>query len=216
MTEAERLLDTYNNLRRKTAKFQELQRKQPMRDLKGVTSKGLNRLLALEKLIDWCRQEGIHPERWLYTMFACYRWLYAPPLNNLVPRNKKRSKTYQLYFEDRETPVLDSIVQQRVQQNQIADGRRFDPRRDIAHSAEGIKRQLLQLGDPDECMERIAETFGYHPKSLACARCSRQQPCAQRLQSMFPFDILALRRGELTLAQVEQTAVMAGLPHVGR
>lgn len=91
----------------------------------------------------------------------------------------------------------------------IQHGVVFDPNRDISGTTEAYKRRHLMDGDPQLCMERMSvETFGYHPRSLVCARCPLAQACAGRLQASVNFDILALRRGEITAQQaVRQVAV---------
>ena len=200
--QAERLLARYNEFRRKTNGYQEAKAKNPyLKDLVAKPKSGPDRLQQLEKLVQWCGKEGIDPERWIYTMFSSYRWMHAPPFKNLIPKNKKTSKTYALYFQARETPEYDRIVRQRVEAKQMQNGAVFDPNRDLSASAEHLKRRYLSENRPDECLENMGETLGYHPKSLACVRCPMQTHCMHRLQQMVSFNIVALRRGDITAEQ---------------
>ena len=197
--QAERLLQRYNEWRRQTAHYQLATH--PMRDLSPSPRGGPDRIAELDRLIAWCSGQGIDPERWLYTMFAAYRWQYCPPFQNLIPRNPKKTKTYQLYFEDRETPEFNRVVRRRIEAAQESEGLRFDPNRDLSHSAEHLKRQYLDMNDAETCMADAGRTLGHHPRSVACARCPVQRRCAEALQSRVPFNILALRRGEITAEQ---------------
>jgi hypothetical protein len=200
--QAERLLARYNEFRRKTHGYQEAKQTKPyLKDLVAKPKKGPDRLQQLNELAAWCAQEGIDPERWIYTMFVSYRWMHAPPIRNLIPKNKKTSKTYALYFQARETPEFDRGVRQRVEARQMQSGAIFDPNRDLSASSEHLKRRYLSEGRPDECIENMGETLGYHPKSLACVRCPMQTHCMNLLQQKVSFNILALRRGDITAEQ---------------
>ncbi len=200
--QAEKLLARYNEFRRKTNGYQEAKTSKPyLRDLVAKPKNGPDRLKQLDALAMWCAQEGIDPERWIYTMFVSYRWMHAPPFQNLIPKNKKTSKTYALYFKARETPEYDRVVRQRVEAKQMQSGVVFDPNRDFSATAEHLKRRYLSEGRPDECMENMDETLGFHPKSIACVRCPMQTHCMNALQQRVSFNIFALRRGEITAEQ---------------
>ena len=198
--QAEQLLRQYNQWRRRTANFQEHAASHAMRDL-AQTTKTENRVEIFDNLIAWCNSEGIDPERWLYTLFSCRRWRYTPMLNQLIPKNPKTSKAYKLYFKERETTEYDRVARTRIEASQEARGQRFDPNRDLSAPAEHLKRQYLADSQPQACMNDMERTFGYHPKSVACARCQLQGVCANKLQSMVSFNILALRRGDITADQ---------------
>ena len=78
----------------------------------------------------------------------------------------------------------------------------YDRARDISHQAEAIKRRHLADGRPDLCLTDMDEyTFGYHPKSLLCARCPLTQQCIMTLQNKYPFDVVALRNGQINMQQ---------------
>jgi hypothetical protein len=198
--QAEQLLRQFNQWRRKTAHFQSQATLHPMKDLAAVTKKE-NRIDQLNRLIAWCNGEGIDPERWIYTMFSARNWKHCPPFQTLIPKNKSKSKTYQLYFQSRETPEYDRVVHQRVEVHQMQSGQRYDPNRDLGTVSENLKRQYLSEGRANECMENMNQTLGYHPRSIACARCPVQGLCANRLQSVVSFNIIALRRGDITAEQ---------------
>lgn len=217
-SEAEKLLETYNEFRRKTHHYQENKKRNPfLKDLVAHPKNGPDRLAQLDQLIIWCHKENIDPERWLYTMFSCHKWLHAPAFNKLIPKNKKRSKTYSMYFSDRETPEWHRVVSEKTRQRQQSEGRIFDPNRDLSASAESLKKQYLAAGDPHACMrDTHARTYGYHPKSTTCARCPIAYECSYYLQQSVPFDILALRRGEITSEQARMAAAAARSQHVSR
>jgi hypothetical protein len=82
-------------------------------------------------------------------------------------------------------------------------GKVYDGNRDLAASTEALKRRYMMFSDPDGCFvdER---TNGYHPKSLVCAQCPLAIGCEQKLRAAAAYDIVALRKGEITVTQAKR------------
>lgn len=165
------------------------------------------RKLTLERyelfcaLYDWCVQKDVDPRLWVFALFRARRWMYAPQLE----RGHLMSERF-----------LDSGKYQRVVHRGTLDGYRLykkgpvkglDPNRDLIPGAEQKKRVWQQNGQSDVCMlMTLSDSYGYHPESRWCRQCSLQAECQQRLTTSVNFDILALRRGEMTVEQARAQA----------
>ena len=161
------------------------------------------RLNALERMAQWCREHGLDPRHWLYTLFVSRRWTYAPQWNQLTsPRHLERYKSF----------TANVFYQNRIGGEWRADQERrgvtYNVNRDMTATTEGIKRRYLALQDADRCMSLVRdETLGYHPKSIVCQECPRAGDCERLLRSLATdFDIIALRRWDITLAQAQEQA----------
>jgi hypothetical protein len=165
-------------------------------------------------MAEWCREQGINPRRWLYHLFRKRRWLFAPSLTQLVPAKRSVQKALAAYAEMTDTPEYAARIARETEEARKAEGGGIDPNRDLIPLAEARKRIYLSEGRPDKCMAVMAtETYGYHPKSAVCGRCRSGHPCAVKLAASVAFDILALRRGEMTLQQAQ--VIVARADHGG-
>lgn len=201
-TTTEQLFEDYAYYRLHTRHYQEQIRTRPMRSLK----KSPDRLEQLSKLLAFCEEHDVDARAFLHSRFQTYRWNFAPPWHHLVPGSKATTKkSLDQYNALREAPLYAKRIQQN-QQNIIADTT-FDPNRDINPSIETVKRRYLATGDVARCVsESQTLTLGYHPKSTVCARCSAQSECEAQLRASVPFDIVALRRGDLSADQAKRLA----------
>lgn len=196
------LLDDYNAYRAHTAYFAQLIQRVPVRSLKMEKARA-----PLTALIEWCVVRGLEPRRWLYWLFDRSQFRYAPKLNALQPKNEVAA--IEKYQAMRRTPLLDERLQQARAQVRRADGRWFDPNRDLSAQAEARKWRYLSEGRPDLCIAAMFDnsegthpTWGYHPASASCPRCPLAAQCAMSLRAAVPaFDPIALRAGALTLEQ---------------
>ncbi len=200
---AEQLLDDYNHYRFQTNNVQKMRTSG-----KRIGSLGKKNLPTFESLHEWCTTKGIEPRRWLASLFETRRWLFAPPLHQLQsPKHLKRYPNVGAISAYRKR-----LQQERVKRQNVA-GEVFDPNRDTSNGAELLKKRYLDFGHPDQCIAAtMTETYGYHPKSEQCARCPLRQQCAQQLQASVPFDIMALRLGNITSEQAK-AAVYYGRRH---
>ena len=192
LTTAERLLDDYNDYRNQTNNIQQLRSQ-------GQYVQGLGRkhIKAFDELATWCGEQGVEPRRWLASLFETRRWLFAPKLNQL------KSKPHLLRYPNvNAIPAYTNRLHKERTVRQHQDGKVYDPNRDICESSETLKRRYISLGETQRCLDQMrTETFGYHPKSTICQACPMRIECARRLQASVTFDIMALRRGEMTAEQ---------------
>lgn len=202
---AEVLLQDYNRYRAHTFHLQRIRQRQQVRDLGA--KRGLPIFAALDT---WCQSQGIDSRRWLYHLFQVQKWLHAPVLTQMIPAEKSRERRLATYRAMTDTPFFSATIRQGIDAQRRAAGEIVDRNRDVIPMAENLKRRYLTEGRPDKCMGAMWEqTYGYHPKSLACARCPLASQCAIELQATVPFDIGALRRGELTIQEAQVIAERA-------
>lgn len=202
------LLSDFNRYRGLTNHTQAIRAKGRCADL--GPDKGLP---AMRRMDEWCRSKGIDSRRWLYYLFRKRHWLFAPQLHQLIPSKRNLKKAVADFSTMGDTPVYAAVIYQETEAARRQAGTDFDVNRDLTAMAEARKRIYLGEGRPDKCIaQMLTETYGYHPKSVVCARCPLWQQCAAHLQSMVPFDIMALRRGELSLQQAQ---VIAGRAQYG-
>ena len=203
---AEILLHDYNRYRAHTFHLQRLRAQHPIRDL------GLKKGLPIFEALDlWCREQHIDARRWVYHLFRIRKWLHAPGLTTLIPAKKSCASRVAAYREMTDTPFFAATIRQEIENNRLATGAVIDANRDLIPMAENLKRRYLGEGRPEKCLDSIWDgTYGYHPQSLACARCPLTHKCAVDLQSSIAFDIGALRRGEITLQEAHVISARAG------
>jgi len=199
-TIAEQLLEDYNEYRRGTGHAQTL--KQQGRFASRVSRKHLHQF---EALAQWCSSHRVEPRRWLASLFESRRWLFPPKLTQL-----QSEKHLQRYAKMDSIPVYRDKIHREHQTDARQSGRIFEPARDLSNSAEMLKRRYAATGNFDRCLQSMGETFGFHPKSLACSTCPVRQKCLATLQSQVDFDILALREGKITFEQATMAAYYAG------
>lgn len=193
------LLSDYNYYRSHTRDVVQRRAVAPVRDLKETK----NRLDVLRDMVGWCTQQQVDPRLWLYMLFDLRSWTFAPNFNQLVPKSKRTAKkNLERYANLSNIPLFQKRIAAETRQAAEADGRVFDPNRDVSYSAEALKRRFLNAGDWARCLEEMdTRTFGFHPRSLVCARCPVAAQCEQALQAKVPFDITALRREQITTQQ---------------
>jgi len=193
------LLSDYNQYRSRTHHTQQMRATHPIKDL--GPKRGLP---IMARMDEWCRSQGIDSRRWLYHLFRKRRWLFAPVLTQLVPSKRHLIKALADYAAMTDTPGYEATIYRELEAARRQAGTDFDPNRDVSPMAEARKRIYLGEGRPDKCMAQMTtEAYGYHPKSTTCARCPATAQCATQLMAAVPFDILALRRGEMTLQQAQ-------------
>jgi len=202
MDRAKLLFADYCYYRQHTAHIQKLKRERPyLRDLKQTPA----RLKLFARMAKWCGDQKIEPREWLYTLFVARKWLFCPKLDSAHLQSKKHLPRFQQYHD------YTLFRQRQMEQQTVAAASAtstFDPNRDLSHTAELAKRHYLYQNDTRACMDRMQdETFGFHPKSTACARCPAANECREKLEKSVNFDVLALRRGEITAEQAKAEAV---------
>ena len=158
-------------------------------------------------VVDWCAERAISPGMWIYALFAMRQWGFPPKLEHAHLCSEKllpRFFSFRDYaFYQKRQAELREI------QNPLAN--KFDPNLQLSLGVERLKEMFLRTCNPEGCMAAMQnQTFGYHPKSWVCNhRCSAKEECAQRLQAVVPFDIMALRSGVLTPEKARQAALGA-------
>ncbi len=167
------------------------------------------RLRALERLAVFCEKHSVSPRLYLYSLFQVRKWLYAPRWEHL------NDKAFAKHLPRLENITDISFYRERMNHEarraEEVEVPRYDPNRDISNTVESLKRRYLSAGDSFRCVSRMAtETFGYHPRSAVCAQCPLQQQCKTKLLSSVSFDILALRRGEITARQAQLQSAGVG------
>ncbi len=211
MDQVQQLFEDFQHYRKQTANFQKLRATIPyLRDLKLSDP----RRSALSKMVRWCTQKELDSRWWLYSLFQARRWIAAPRWEQLVPGTKKTEvKAIARYVALKEAPLYAERVSQETRAQQEAQGQVYDPNRDLSNTVENIKRRYLDASDSERCMREMSTvTLGYHPKSQVCVSCPSTQICVQQTQAQVPFDIVALRRGDLS---VDQAKRITGRPHYG-
>jgi len=194
----------YCHYRRQTAHFQQLRnRGVRLRDPKfSEAHRG-----ALEGMERWCRGKLIPPRQWLYYLFARRRWLYPLACDR---GNLCSEKAFSGYSGWKEYSAFQKRLQETTNAAEaVGLEHSWDPNRDLNRGVEMLKESFVARGQIDRCLVGIhSQTYGYHPRSHICTRCPGQAACAQTLARSVNFDILALRRGEITSAQAQNTARM--------
>lgn len=162
---------------------------------------------ALGEMVRFCQQRAIPPRQWLYYLFARRRWLYAPGCDRPSLLSKRAAEGYRSWpdFSGFQKRMAESSAQREA----VSLENVFDPNRDLSHSVELLKGALVARGQVDRCLAGMhSQSYGYHPRSHVCQGCPQRFICAERLQRSVNFDILALRRGEITSAQAKLNALV--------
>jgi len=208
MQQARQLFRDFCYYRQHTAHVQQLKRERPyLRDLKETPA----RLKIFARMAKWCEDRQINPREWLYSLFVSRRWLFCPKMEAAHFQSEKHLPKF------RKLQDFDLFKQRQADQaaHRIPESR-FDSNRDISHAAEEAKAAYLRSGQVDQCMAVMAiETFGYHPRSKLCMRCPGAVECQRRLVQSVTFDVLALRRGEITSEQARAQA-LSRVQHYGK
>lgn len=155
------------------------------------------RLEIFEDLAVWCRGHQIDPRLWVYILFKARSWMFPPKLQASHLKSDNILKRY----EKLTTSSLDGYrthILREYGDIELA----FDPNWEISFYAEAIKKKYTEQGDYTRCMREIFEnTLGYHPKSNVCQKCPVRKQCEFELRRFVDFDIMSLRRGDITPAQ---------------
>lgn len=202
---AEQLLSDYNHYRSSTSNLLSLQQQgKYVRELKATKP----RLKAFDEMARWCAREGVDARLWLYSLFKARAWMFSPRMDQLIPRTEKtRKKALARYHQLGEVPVFHERIHREVYAQRVKAGTEWDVNRDLTNAAESLKRRYLAENDARRCLEEMqTRTFGYHPRSVVCARCPLQGECAAALQQLAGCDVIALRRGEITVDQARLQA----------
>jgi hypothetical protein len=168
------------------------------------------RLALMDRMRLWCQNREIPARQWLFSLFAVRRWLFPPQLRPEDLCSEKHLARFDGFDDYRlYTERLRSEEQARATQFGVSSG--FDPNRDLSSTAEQAKSYYVSSGRTAECIKQIhTETFGFHPKSSVCTKtCPSSELCIATLQSVVTFDIMALRRGEITSKQAYAQAVLS-------
>lgn len=202
-TSVEQLWDDYIYWYSRTSNYQRLKGANPYYRLYKATPE---RLAVIQGMRIWCEVRGFAVRQWLFTLFAVRRWMFAPKLATPdlcsvkhIPKYEKW-ENYDLYtkrLRDLEAAKPVTLL-----------GTQFDPNRDLNRASELAKKAYLDRGQEAECIRNMnTETFGYHPGSVLCATCQRSRECEALLVSSVNFDIMALRRGEITSEEAYRSAL---------
>lgn len=199
--QARQLFRDYCYYRQYTAHVQKLKEERPyLRDLKETPA----RLKLFARMAKWCEDQGISPKEWLYSLFVSRRWLFCPKLDQAHLQSKKHIPKFRKLHDY----ILYRKRQMEQESLQAPPPEVFDPNRDLSHTAEDAKNDYVRTGRYELCMEQMAvETFGFHPKSAVCARCLAAKACQGKLVQSVNFDVLALRRGEITSDEAQAKAL---------
>lgn len=203
---ADQLFADYNFWRLHTWNVQRMEKEGiPIRTL---TDKNGEKRLALNQLRYWCGRRDLDTRFFLATLFGRTRWQFAPQFGQLIPKSAAATAKaiHRYHNPDSATMTLFRLrVSQEVRRDQELSGAAYDGSRDLSATTEALKRRYLEEGDAERCLEEMdTNTLGYHPRSLVCAGCALASRCEALLRHKSPaFDIIALRRGELTLEQAK-------------
>lgn len=167
------------------------------------------RLAALARMAAWCAERKYDSRHWLCWLFYRGHWRYARPFNQLVPSKRSHKKLVAAYAESVDLPLFHRRMRQIVYVEQVTTGQIYDSNRDLSATTEALKKRYLRLSDPEGCMTDD-QSCGYHPQSLACARCALAQECERRLRESVSFDITALRDGRITVEQARMEVACRG------
>jgi hypothetical protein len=191
---AYRLLDDFNLWRGRCSAVAKAREAHRVSEMKPNDE----RLEILAEMDRWCAERRIDSRLWLFLCFRLRRWFYPPLISRgellaeakiVDYRNMRGLDAYRRHVAPKSAP------------------RTFDPNRDMAPHIEAQKRRLVDGGRAALCMALgIEETLGFHPRSEVCGRCPLANECRAQLEAFADFDILALRRGEITAEQAQDQA----------
>lgn len=201
----EQLWDDYSHWHAQTGNYQQRKKKNEyLCPLKATPE----RLALMHEMKVWCVERNFAPRQWLFTLFAVRRWIFAPHLRRGDLCSEKHIARYKKWRNyDRYTQRLRDLE---ATKPVGMLGTQFDPNRDINHTSELAKKSYLSRGLESECIANMhTETFGFHPRSEICSICTRKTECEAALVASVNFDILALRRGEITSEDAYRSALQA-------
>ena len=156
------------------------------------------RLALIDEMVTWCRDRNLEPRLWLFTLFKQRQWVWPPKFERGHLLSEKHIPKYK-----RATGL--GFFRKRLEAGDRSSA--FDPNRDTAASVEALKWRYATSAQQQRCLDEVmVKTLGYHPQSDICRKCSVRGPCAVKLQSHMPFDIIALRKGSLTQEEAEAIA----------
>lgn len=160
------------------------------------------RLAALRRMAEFARENGADPRLWLYTLFMSRQFIYPPKFECLTPKSHLKC-----YLKEHRLGLFAKKMAGERQRRRNNDADQYDPNRDIAQSVEDEKGHLLRTGQQQVCFDRMESiTLGFHPRSKICAMCPIQTSCADALMNRVAFDIIALRRGDITVDDAQRAA----------
>lgn len=186
------LLHDFNFYRAYTKHIVELRKDKPISDY----SPQEKRLQLLEALITWCQEHQVQPRFWCYHLFASRKWLYPPKLERGHLFSEKLLKSYQ---RARPTDFYEQRLRQTERERREIAGLTRDPNLRLTEGVEAAKREYAATRSWTRCMDDLATTFGFHPLSEVCQRCPLAERCESKVRVLFPFDIMAARRGDLEM-----------------
>lgn len=190
------LLDDYNTYLRRTGHWRNL-------PFKRVRSLNPANIKAMKELVVWCKERELDPRAWLISLFAKKHWSFPPKFSELC------SDTHVAYFQNKYPNAARNYFSNRVQRELEEDKKdQYDPSSDLTSTVENNKRYRLDRLGAQDCMDAMDTTLGYHPRSFVCARCPLAKPCEEQLQSRVPYDIVALRKGEITSEHARHLALL--------
>jgi hypothetical protein len=204
--ELQSILDDYNYYRSYTAHVQQIRAKGGyVRQLQMRTKKE-DRQPLFQAMVDFCQEYRLDPKLWLYLLFKIRGWRAAPRVDQLVPKSRKTlQKNLELYADLSDLPLFQKYRHEKQQTAAVQNGTAWDVNRDIGYSTEALKRRYINEGDAERCLSELEErTYGFHPRSLVCARCPLKTECTQKLEAKFGAHIVPLRRGDITIQQAQQ------------
>lgn len=203
MTITERTLwDDFLYWTSRTGHYQKRHRENPYLRPMKVTPDRLRIMTAMKQ---FCEERGIPARQWLYSLFAIRFWMFAPKLSISYLCSEKHIEKFNKFDN---YDLYTKRIQDQMDRNYITATNMFDPNRDLSHTAEDAKRSYLANGLSDVCISKMeSETFGYHPISKVCDSCLDKIKCEQILKSKVRFDIMALRRGEITAEEAYKKAI---------
>lgn len=208
--ELQTILDDYNYYRSFTSYVRDIRaRGGYTADVKMRTKAGEDRAPYFAGMVQFCEEHSLDPKLWLYMLFKIRHWRAAPRFNQLVPKTKKTVEKNLRYYADlSDLPLFQKNREEKKYAREVQSGEVWDVNRDIGYSTEALKRRYLNEGDAERCMEEMEErTYGYHPRSLVCARCPVVTQCTQKLEARYGTEIIALRRGDINTKQAQQLSI---------
>lgn len=152
------------------------------------------RIALFAELIAWCREGGIDPRLWIYTLFRARQWRYPP----MLTRGHLMSPAMIDRYKD--LRGLDGY-RRHLLENRGVPRDTYDPNRDVNVTVEARKRYYLETNQLDRCLREMVETLGFHPASHVCQTCPERVKCRTQLEGFVAFDVIALREGRISAEQ---------------
>lgn len=159
---AQQLFADYRDYVQSTAWWKKKQAEHYMRLHKETPE----RLALLESMIVWCREQGVDPRLWLYSLFRSRRWIYPPKIQVGHLQSMKHLPKYRRMLEEDELTYYRERTHVQPKLEPLPE---FDP------IEEGIKRRRQDVGAFQTCMEDPV-TF-WHQDSSSCRICPLAGRC---------------------------------------